>query len=209
MLVLCASAAHAQGPQANAPSQTLTVQPGRDSLAGFTGRVETYAALRAELERGLPIREITTDSAAIRRAMETLAARIRAARASAQEGDVFTPAVAASVKQTLVAKVSTYTCLGIVDDNPGEFTHHVNDGYPDARTLSTVPPNVLAALPALPDDLQYRFVGRHLILLDARSGLIVDEVRYALVCRPCGSDPDWSGPLEADCGETAEPVPHE
>jgi hypothetical protein len=140
--------------------------------------------------------------------MLTLAARIRAARASAREGDVFTPAVAAAVKQTLLSKVSAYTCLGIVDDNPGEFPHHVNDGYPEGRALSTVPPNVLAALPALPTDLQYRFIGRHLILLDARSGVIVDEIRYAIVCSPCGRDAVWSAPLESDCGEAAEPIPH-
>ena len=34
------------------------------------------------------------------------------------------------------------------------------------KPLSTVPPNILVALPRLPDDIQYRFLGRHLILLD-------------------------------------------
>lgn len=49
----------------------------------------------------------------------------------------------------------------------GEFEHRINGRYPGRLPLSTVPPNVLAALPRLPDDLQYRFVGRHLVLLDA------------------------------------------
>lgn len=208
MTLLVAAAVFAQGQSSERPTQSLTVRPGRDAATEFAARVQTYADLRAQLESGLPIRVVTTDAAAIRAAVHTLATRIRAARAGAREGDLFTPAVAEAIKQILVSRVSPYTCLGIVDDNPGEFMHHVNDDYPDARSLSTVPPNVLAALPALPDDLQYRFVGRHLILLDARSGLIVDEVRYALACRPCGSDPDWSLPLEADCGETTETIPH-
>jgi hypothetical protein len=37
-----------------------------------------------------------------------------------------------------------------------------------------VPPNVLAALPTLPKDIDYRFVGKHLILRDTRANLIVD-----------------------------------
>jgi hypothetical protein len=48
--------------------------------------------------------------------------------------------------------------------------------------LSTVPPNVLAVLPKLPDDLRYRFVGRHLVLLDVRSGLILDRIRFVILC---------------------------
>ena len=46
----------------------------------------------------------------------------------------------------------------------------VNQPYPKAEPLSTVPPDVLKALPVLPEDLEYRFVGKHLILYDARAG---------------------------------------
>jgi hypothetical protein len=43
-----------------------------------------------------------------------------------------------------------------------------------------MPPNVLAALPRLPADLEYRFVERHLILLDRRSLVILDRIPYAI-----------------------------
>ena len=43
-------------------------------------------------------------------------------------------------------------------------------------------PNVLAVLPTLPDDIQYRFVGRHLVLVDGRSGLILDRIPFASAC---------------------------
>jgi hypothetical protein len=52
--------------------------------------------------------------------------------------------------------------------------------------VSTVPPNVLAALPSLPDDVQYRFLGRHLVLHGTRANVILDpdpvrdQVRRAL-----------------------------
>lgn len=50
----------------------------------------------------------------------------------------------------------------------------------EGRPLSTMPPNLLAALPPLPRDIQYRFVERHLILLDTRTKLILDRIPYAI-----------------------------
>ena len=52
--------------------------------------------------------------------------------------------------------------------------------YPENEPLSTVPPNVLMTLPPLPEDIEYRFVGRHVILRDARANLIVDYVANAI-----------------------------
>ena len=43
-----------------------------------------------------------------------------------------------------------------------------------------VPPDVLKQLPALPKDLEYRFVTKHLILFDARSNLVVDVLPNAI-----------------------------
>ena len=56
----------------------------------------------------------------------------------------------------------------------------VNGPYPDEEPLSTVPPNVLASLPELPEDIEYRFVGKHLILRDARANLIIDYIANAI-----------------------------
>ena len=53
-------------------------------------------------------------------------------------------------------------------------TLRVNDRYPDAIPLSTMPPQVLKALPKLEEDLEYRFVGERLVLMDAHAHIIVD-----------------------------------
>jgi hypothetical protein len=37
-----------------------------------------------------------------------------------------------------------------------------------------IPPEMLARLPELPEPLQYRFVGGHLIVLDTEARLVVD-----------------------------------
>ena len=67
-----------------------------------------------------------------------------------------------------------------MDDNPGERSNRINGAYPKGRALSTVPPNVLAVLPHLPEDVRYAFLGRHLILLDTRANVILDRIPLAL-----------------------------
>ena len=152
------------------------------TFVDFNSRVLAYDELRHELEKGLRPLTTTDDPAEIRKAIRARAKRIRAARADAREGDIFTPAISDSFKRALVDELDPGTCEAILDDNPGEFKHRINGSYPNGAPLSTVPANVLAVLPQLPDDLQYRFVGRHLVLLDGRSGLILDRIRFVIPC---------------------------
>jgi hypothetical protein len=56
----------------------------------------------------------------------------------------------------------------------------VNAKYPPNAPLSTMPPTVLLNLPKLPQGLEYRFVGKHLILFDSKANLIVDILRNAI-----------------------------
>ena len=56
----------------------------------------------------------------------------------------------------------------------------VNAEYPKDVPLSTVPPDVLLTLPALPEDMQYRFAGKHLLLFDAKANIIVDFMLNAI-----------------------------
>ena len=67
-----------------------------------------------------------------------------------------------------------------MDENPGAFPFNVNGVYPKDEPLGTIPPNILGALPPLPEALEYRFVNKHLILRDARANLIVDFIPNAI-----------------------------
>jgi hypothetical protein len=40
-------------------------------------------------------------------------------------------------------------------------------------------------MPALADGVEYRFVGRHLILHDTIANIIIDEIPFALRCKDC------------------------
>jgi hypothetical protein len=64
----------------------------------------------------------------------------------------------------------------ILDEYTGGARLQVNMRYPDEVPLSTVPPQVLQNLPTLPEDLEYRFVGDRLILLDSHAHIIADYV---------------------------------
>jgi len=56
----------------------------------------------------------------------------------------------------------------------------IHGPYPSAAPLSTVPPSVLKRLPLLPESLQYRFIGRTLILWDTTGNFIVDFMADAI-----------------------------
>jgi hypothetical protein len=151
-----------------------------DLATQFNAAVSAYVELRSEMEKGLPPLVVTENPAAISDTSRALANKIRAARAKARQGDIFTPAISPVFKQALRVEMNAHTWKVIMDDNPGEFLSQVNATYPIGKPFSTVTPNILAVLPRLPVDIEYRFVERHLILLDTRARLILDRIPYAI-----------------------------
>jgi hypothetical protein len=67
-----------------------------------------------------------------------------------------------------------------MDENPGPIALKVNGRYPDTVPIASMPPELLAALPKLPEELEYRFVGAHFILFDPHSHTIPDFIPNAL-----------------------------
>jgi hypothetical protein len=68
----------------------------------------------------------------------------------------------------------------IMAEMPKPFVPTINMRYPVGQPLVTFPPNLLKQLHQLPEDLEYRFVGRDLILRDVKSNTIVDVIRHAI-----------------------------
>lgn len=160
----------------------FTVQVWGDIVADFNNRVDRYAELRRAAEVGVPPLAVTEHWDEITRSEVALAARISRARGRAKQGEIFTPMISAEFRNALREIVDDKTRHVIMDDNPGSFTRHIDVRYPKTRSYSTVPANVLALLPRLPDDIEYRFIGPHLILLDIRANAIVDRMRCAISC---------------------------
>jgi hypothetical protein len=163
------------------------VNPDAGLLAEFNKKVEAYNKLRADLAKDSPPLKETNDPAQIGAAEKALAAKIRAARAGAKRGDIFTPATQAMFRRLIRPPLTTGADAAenkhiIKEDAPkaGEIPFKVNGEYPKEAPLSTVPPDVLKALPPLPENLQYRVAGKHLILLCVQGNLIVDYMLNAI-----------------------------
>jgi hypothetical protein len=151
--------------------------------AEFDARVLDYFGLRTTLEAGLPAQHVTEKPAENIEIQRRLARRIRHARAGARRGSIFTPAISAEFRRILLLETTPGILATIMDDNPGPFSHRINGNYPKRRPLSTMPGTFLLVLPVLPDGLEYRFLGPHLILHDTKANLILDIMSCAIACR--------------------------
>ena len=160
-----------------------------ETLAEFNRRVQDYEALRSRLEVGLPPLVITTDADEIETFERRLAERIRHARGS-RRGQIFADAMEGQVKRMMVARADTATIAAIMEDGPGDVDIDVNETYAKKHPLATMPPNLLLVLPDLPKDIEYRFVGRHLVLRDVRANIVIDEIPHAIRCRDCVVEPE-------------------
>lgn len=175
--------AHADKPDATAvqpPANEARPQSEADAraLAEFNERVTEYAELHRKLEATLPALPKETTPEVIDRHQRALQKLLMEARKDARPGDILTPG-AQKVFREVFARVFRGQEGGelkgtIQDDNPGKVGLRVNARYPDQIPLSTVPPQVLSALPKLPEDLEYRFVGDRLILLDKHAHTVAD-----------------------------------
>ncbi len=150
--------------------------------ADFDARVLDYFDLRTTLEDGLPAQHVTANPADNIEIQRTLARRIRRARVGALRGAIFTPAISVEFRRILLIETTPETRATIMDENPGQFSHRINGDYPKRRPLSTMPGTFLAVLPVLPDGLEYRFLGPHLILHDTRANVILDAMSCAIAC---------------------------
>jgi hypothetical protein len=155
-------------------------------IAEFKDKVDAYDKLRQELARKAPPLKKTDDPAEIAVAEKALAQQIKAARAGARAGDIFTPPTQRVFKRllspTLKGDEGVENKIVLKEDRPpsGKIPLVVNAAYPKDQPLSTVPPDILKALPPLPEALQYRFAGKHLLLYCTRGNLIIDYMLNAI-----------------------------
>jgi hypothetical protein len=181
--VLVASAGLAAGASNQEPGQPR-VNPDALLIKAFTDRVQQYVELHRKLEATLPRLAERAEADAIERSQNDLARLIRQARPRAEQGELFTKDVRALVRRLLHPVLSgpdgQSVRAAIMDENPGRIRLEVNSRYPEALPLSTVPPQVLEALPRLPEEVEYRFIATTLILRDVHANLIVDFVADAL-----------------------------
>lgn len=160
------------------------VNPEARILKEFTDRVQAYVKLQKRVAAGLPPLKGKADPVRIAAYQEALAQAIREARSEAKPGDIFSPEIKSYFLRTLRRKLPKSSAssarAAVMEDNPKKVPLRVNDRYPESEPLSTVPPSLLLELPRLPEEVEYRFVNRHLILRDRKANLIVDFILEAI-----------------------------
>jgi hypothetical protein len=166
--------------------QAQKVNPDAQTLQDFTKRVDAYMDVHKRLEKRAPPLKTTDDPAKIKASQDGLAAAIRAERKTAKQGEIFTPEIAALFRRLMHPETKgaqgADTRKAMKEDAPSPKTVpiKVNAVYPEGAPLPSVPPNLLADLPKLPEDLEYRVIDRHLILRDVHANVIVDYVPNAI-----------------------------
>ena len=148
------------------------------ALAAFTKRVNAYMDLHKKAEEGAPDVSKGATPAEVMVFEKALGDRIKAARSTAQQGDVFAPDVAPLFK-TIFADYYRRRSgreIRLLFDEVPNFKPQVNMTYPANLPKANFPPRLALAMPQLPEQLEYRLVGDSLVMRDSKANLIVDYI---------------------------------
>jgi hypothetical protein len=158
--------------------------PDAGTLAEYQERLNLYAAMHQKIEKALPGLPEEATAQQLTDRQRQLMTRLQAERKTARPGDIFTPAMQTYVRRMMASlfagNAGKQLRASIMDENPVSVKLSVNMPYPTKVPLSTMPPAVLERLPKPPEQLEYRFIGDDLILLDVHAQMIVDFVEKAL-----------------------------
>jgi hypothetical protein len=159
-----------------APAAQQAVNPLASEMVEFKKRMDAYLELRKAVTQKYPEVKETGNPAKIHEREVALGKGIAMARATAKAGDIFGPLSGHLLKvvDDDWNSRSPADRKAILAEIPKGLVLNVNQAYPPKVPLATVPPKLLAQLPMLPEELEYRLVDRRLLLRDRDANLIID-----------------------------------
>lgn len=178
LIATIVAAAQTPAPPALSPADKQIVE-------AFEKRTKDYVRLREGLEEKLPKLSQEAKPEAIQTHKKQFQERVRAARAGAKRGDVFTVEATALIRKLIKDEFVGRDRIEFRDTVLKEAENkavplRINYPYPESQELLEMPPTLLIRLPQLPKQLRYRFVRQNLLLVDRENGLIVDYMTNAL-----------------------------
>jgi len=179
-LAMCVSLMAQGGP----PSQQNEKERERDlAFKDFQERVKTYVQLRKSVETAVPAAKPTDNPDQIKARRLLLAQKMMVARRNAKRGDIFTEEIREefrnTIRRTFHGPEGRKLRQTIREGDPVKLRLQVNQTYPEDFPVTTMPPTLLAELPKLPPEVEYRVVGRDFVLQDAELRLVLDFIREA------------------------------
>jgi hypothetical protein len=152
----------------------------------FVDQVNHYAAIQRMVIASLGPPVVSSDAERVISQQRRFANAMREMRPGACDGGFFTPAVSryfrARIDQ-IVRETGLDVTTAVEPPDEGEIAVAVVPRVAEAVPWSAGPvmwPSMIAALPELPPELEYRFLGRHLVLTDVLANLVVDVLHNAL-----------------------------
>jgi hypothetical protein len=185
LVAIAVSAGCRHQPDSNAAKadNVVTDPPPAGPMVEFGARVQQYLAVRAAADAKVPDLKETSDPAQVSEREKALGEAVRALRANAKQGDIFTPDAAAEMKRIVKEDFDRRPKTdqkAVLEEVPKRVPVKINETYPTSEALATVPPALLLKLPTLPEQLEYRFLDRDLILRDIKANVIVDFIPDAV-----------------------------
>lgn len=164
------------GTATEAPSQAGVNTVGAATKA-FIDRIRQYVEFHNNVEKMVPALTETSDPAKIAARQKALGETLIKQRPDAKQGDFFIKEYQPILRKIIhddFAKRSAADRKALIVELPKGIKLDVNSIYPTTLPLATAPANLLKALPELPPELEYRIVGRDLVLRDVTGNVVVD-----------------------------------
>jgi len=183
-MVLSMFSAAATGAQTTATSEVKLTPQEKQLVANFDRRVKDYLKQRAQVKKKLTPLSKEATSAQIEAYQQAFVSGLRGVRAGTKPGYIFIPAFTQYVRTIIQTEFpprdKAEIKQTILEAETKGVPLKVNYPYPETKELSEMPATLLLKLPQLPKEVKYRFVGRHLLLVDSDNSLIVDYTLNAL-----------------------------
>lgn len=171
----------AQGPVQTKP--TLTEHE-KHLFSTFDRLVKDYLEQRKTVAGKLPKLSKEAKPEEIEAYQKKFVEQLQAMRAGTKPGYIFRPEFTTYVRETIQTEFpprdKAEIKQTILEAENKAVPLKINYPYPESQELSQIPPTLLLKLPTLPKEVKFRFVGRHLLLVDTDNGLIVDYTLNAL-----------------------------
>lgn len=185
-VLLVSSAGAAVG--ANALSlqveQPVLSKQQKQIVASFDRHVKDYLRQRERVKAKLPTLSKDATPEQINDYQKKFMESLRAMRAGTKPGYVFNPQTAEFFRTIINTEVpppdKAEIRQTILEADTRGVPLKVNYPYPETKELAQIPPTLLLKLPQLPKEVRYRYVGRHLLLVDTDNNLIIDYMLDAL-----------------------------
>lgn len=150
----------------------------------FDEKVKSYVKQREAVRKKLPPLSKDATPEQIQAFQTSFIEQTRAARPNSKQGDLFIPPVSTYMRSLIKTEFKgtdrAQLRKTVLEADTKGVPLRVNYPYPETKELSEMPPTLLLRLPPLPKEVKYRFVNRHLLLVDTDNGLIVDYMLNAL-----------------------------